>query len=228
MTARAPAREPLAAESCPGVKELLMKAKLTIALALLVAAAAIPAHAQQPNGAAAGAAISSEPGKAKAVWTARISAEIVAIDRETRSLTLKGSQGNTVNVVAGDEIKNFDQIKLGDSVMVRYTEALALELRKTKTNDVDMTVREGSSQAKPGERPSMVAGREVAVVAEVVDVNPQKSTISLKGPRGDIVELGVQNPDQFKVVKKGDQVDVRYTKAIALSVEPAAEPAKKP
>lgn len=203
-----------------------MKGKLTIALALLAAAAAIPAQAQQPDR-AAGAAISSEPGKARAVWTARISAEIVAIDRASRTLTLKGPQGNTVNVVAGDEVKNFDQIKLGDSVMVRYIEALALELRKTKTNDVDVTVREGSSQAKPGERPSIVAGREVAAVAEVVAVDPQKSTISLKGPRGDVVELGVQNPDQFKVVKKGDQVDVRYTKALALSVEPAAEPPAK-
>ena len=33
--------------------------------------------------------------------------------------------------------------------------------------------------------------------------------------------LNVQNPDQFKVVKKGDQVEVTYTEALALSVEPA-------
>ncbi len=37
--------------------------------------------------------------------------------------------------------------------------------------------------------------------------------------------LDVQNPDQFKVVKKGDQIEVTYTEAMALSVEPAAEPA---
>ena len=37
--------------------------------------------------------------------------------------------------------------------------------------------------------------------------------------------LDVQNPDQFKVVKKGDQIEVTYTEAMALSVEPAAKPA---
>ena len=37
--------------------------------------------------------------------------------------------------------------------------------------------------------------------------------------------LNVQNPDQFKVVKKGDQVEVTYTEALALSVEPAPKPA---
>ena len=34
----------------------------------------------------------------------------------------------------------------------------------------------------------------------------------------------MQNPDQFKVVKKGDQIEVTYTEAIALSVEPAPKP----
>jgi hypothetical protein len=42
------------------------------------------------------------------------------------------------------------------------------------------------------------------------------------------VTLNVQNPDQFKVVKKGDQVEVTYTEALALSVEPAPKPAAKP
>ncbi len=35
--------------------------------------------------------------------------------------------------------------------------------------------------------------------------------------------LDVQNPDQFKVVKKGDQVEVTYTEAIALSRRAGAE-----
>lgn len=184
------------------------------------------ALAQRPN-AVGGAAISSEPGKAKAVRTAQVSAEIVAVDPATRTLMLKQPGGKAVSVVAGKEIANFDQIRVGDFVVVRYTEALALELRKNKTADVDATVREGSTRAKPGERPSVVGAREVSAVATVLDVDPQNSTITLKGPDGNVVELDVLNPDQFKVVKKGDQVDVKYTKALALSVEPAPAPPKK-
>ena len=37
--------------------------------------------------------------------------------------------------------------------------------------------------------------------------------------------LNVQNPDQFKVVKKGDQVEATYTEALAVSVEPTLKPA---
>ena len=52
-------------------------------------------------------------------------------------------------------------------------------------------------------------------------MDPKKGTITLKGPQGNVVELPVQNPAQFKVVKKGDQVEATYTQAVALAVEPA-------
>jgi hypothetical protein len=63
------------------------------------------------------------------------------------------------------------------------------------------------------------------VIADVIAVDEAARTITLKGPKGKEVVLPVENPDQFKVVKKGDQVEVTYTEALALSVEPAAKPA---
>ena len=107
-----------------------MNKKLTLALALVAAAFAAAAFAQKPN-AAGGAVVASEPGRATIVRAAEISAQVVAIDKATRTVTLKGP-GKVVDIVAGDEVKNFDQIKLGDFVVARYAEALTLELRKTK------------------------------------------------------------------------------------------------
>ncbi len=202
-----------------------MKAKSTLAFALIATALATTALAQQPG--TTEVTVSSEPGKAKVVRTEEISAKVVGIDKGTRTVTLKGPEGNTVDVVAGDEVRNFDQIKVGDFVVARYTEALALDLRKTKAGRRDVTVSEGATRAMPGERPAVSGERRITAIAEVIDVDPKKSTITLKGPRGNVVVLNVQNPDQFKVVKKGDQVNVTYTEALALSVEPAPEPAKE-
>ena len=197
-----------------------MRLNSTFALALVSTTLAAAAFAQQPN-VAGGAVVASEPGRAAAVRAVEISARVVAIDKATRTVTLKGSKGDAVDVVAGDEVKNFDQIKVGDSVVARYMQALSLELKKTKGGAGDVAVREGAARAQPGERPAVGGAREVTALAEVVAVDPKKSTITLKGPRGNVVELAVQNPDQFKVVKKGDQVEVTYTEALALSVEPA-------
>ena len=198
-----------------------MNTKSKLALALIAAAFAATALAQKPD-AGAGAVVTSEPGKASVAVAAKISAKVVGIDKATRTLTLKGPQGNVVDVVAGDEVRNFDQIKLGDFVVVRYAQALTLELRKTKTEAGDVSVNEGAVLAAPGERPAVAGARQITAIATVTAVDQKKSTITLKGPRGNVVTLDVHNPDQFKVVKKGDQVDVTYTEALALSVEPAA------
>jgi hypothetical protein len=203
-----------------------MKIKWTFALALIAATLAATAFAQKPD-AKGGVVVTSEPGRAAAVRAVEISAQVVGIDKATRTVTLKGPQGNAVDVVAGDEVRNFDQIKLGDFVVARYAQALTLELRKTKGAAGDVTVSEGAARAKPGERPAVAGARQVTAIANVIAVDPKKSTITLKGPRGNVVTLDVQNPDQFKVVKKGDQVEVTYTEALALSVEPAPMPAKK-
>jgi hypothetical protein len=206
------------------MKESQMKIRSTLALALVATAFAATAFAQKPD-AAGGAVITSEPGRASIVRAAELSAQVVALDKATRTVTLKGPQGNVVDIVAGDEVKNFDQIKLGDFVVARYAQALTLELRKTKVKAGEPTVTEAAARAKPGERPAGAVGREVHAIADVIGVDPKKSTITLKGPRGNVVTLNVQNPDQFKVVKKGDQVEVTYTEALALSVEPAPKPA---
>jgi len=206
------------------MEKLLIKTIWTVALALIATGYAAIAPAQKPS-ATGGAVITSEPGKASAVRGAEISAQVIGIDKATRTLTLKGPKGDAVDLVASAEVKNFDQIKVGDFIMVRYAEALTLELRKTKGAVGEPSVREEAVRAKPGERPAAAGAREVTAIATVTAVDPKKKTITLKGPRGNVVTLNVQNPDQFKVVRKGDQVEVTYTEALALSVEPAQKPA---
>jgi Cu/Ag efflux protein CusF len=194
----------------------------------LFAAAALsgPVAAQQPA-AAGGTVVASEPGKASIARAVELSARVVGIDKETRTVTLKGPKGNVVDVVAGDEVKNFDQIKLGDHLVVRYLESLTLELKKTKGALPGPAEREAMARAQPGERPAVAGARQVTVLADVIGVDPAKKTITLKGPKGNVMVLDVHNPDQFKVVKKGDQVEATYTQALAVSVEPAPKPAAK-
>lgn len=202
-----------------------MKNSLFFAL-LAAAALSVPVAAQQP-GATGGAVVASEPGKATIARAAELTAQVVGIEKGTRTVTLKGPKGNVVDVVAGDEVKNFDQIKLGDFLVVRYVQALTLELMKTKAGSREPKEREGVARAQPGERPAIAGARQITVIADVIGVDATKKTITLKGPKGNVVALDVQNPDQFKVVKKGDQVEVTYTEAMAVSVEPAPKPAAK-
>ncbi len=205
----------------------MKKILMTVAVLGMTLPLTALAQAQKPS-ATGGTVVASEPGKAMIVTTAEVTAAVMAIDKSTRTVTLKGPQGKSVDVVAGEQVRNFDQIKVGDMVVVQYEEALSLNLRKTRTTG-DPTETVAAARAKPGERPAGAVGREITALADVVNVDPKNSIISLKGPRGNVVDLKVRNQDQFKVVKKGDQVEVTYTEALAISVEPASKkaPAKK-
>jgi len=179
-----------------------------------------PVWAQAPAAPKGAAVVASEPGKAAVAAAVQVTATVVAVDKATRTVTLKGPH-QTVDVVAGDEVKNFDQIKVGDRVEVTYVQALSLELKKTK-GKLEMKQETGAVRATPGATPAGAVGRQITALCDVVDVNPKKSTITLKGPRGNVVELAVHNPEQFKVVKKGDQVEAVYTEAVAMAVTPSA------
>jgi len=201
--------------------------KLSLITLALIAAGLSTAQAQQPP--AGGTAVVSSPGKAAAVTVAEVTASVVAIDKATRTVTLKGPQGKTIDVVCGDEVRNFDQIRIGDQVTARYQQSLTLELKKVHATP-GVSGDAVAARAAPGARPGAMVGREIQVLADVVAVDPAKSIISLKGPRGNIVDLHVQNQDHFKVVKTGDQVQAVYTEAFAIAVTPvakAAAPAKK-
>ena len=200
--------------------------KTLIACAIALALPALPALAQKP--AAGAAVVASEPGKAVVAQTVEASAKVVAIDKATRTVTLKDAKGRTFDVVAGEEVKRFNEVKLGDLVVVRYVQALTMELMKTKAGGPALSEREAAVRAAAGARPGGAVGREVTAVLDVLAVDPKKMTITVKGPKGNVVELQVHNPDHFKVVKKGDQIEAVYTEAVAISVEPAPKPAAKP
>jgi len=169
-----------------------------------------------------GAMVGTAPGKAGAVQTVKVTATITAIDKANRDVTLRGPQGSEMTVTAGPEVKNFDNLKVGDQVDMQYIEALTLELKKGGGLVVGRTEKADAVGAKKGEMPGGAVGRQVTIVADVVAVDPAKQTVTLKGPK-QTVDLRIPDPEQLKRVAKGDQVEANFTQALAIAVEPAAK-----
>lgn len=191
---------------------------------LILACTTLPAWAQiAPQ---QSSTTSSQAGKFNKTETVRSSVLVTGIDKASRTLSLKNPLGQIFDVVASDEVRNFNQIAVGDTVNVEYRKSLSLELTKA-----DLSTEPGAAavtaRAQPGEKPAGLVGSAISVIAEVTDVNPEEKTITLQGPKGNLVTLDVKNPDHFRVVKKGDRVQATYSEAVAVSVEPIAKPTKK-
>ncbi len=151
-------------------------------------------------------------------------AEVIAINKKTRTVTLKGEDGNVYDVIVGKEAKNLGQVKVGDRVIAEHMEVLAMELKKggglreTVEKDINET-------AKPGQKPGAIRGRQFDFVADVKSVDAKASTITILSAKGRVFKLHVKDPAVMAEIKEGDQVKGTYVVATGIVV--VAPKAKK-
>ena len=80
------------------------------------------------------AIVRAKPGEMPGGMAARqstVTATVTAIDKKKGTISLKGPEGKTV-VAKAEDPKNLDKVKVGDELMITYTEALAISVEKTK------------------------------------------------------------------------------------------------
>jgi hypothetical protein len=65
-----------------------------------------------------------------AVKTAQLTATVEDIDYDKREVKLKKPDGETVKIKVSDRVKRLDEVKKGDQIVARYTEALAVSIAK--------------------------------------------------------------------------------------------------
>ena len=195
---------------------------LTVALALtggLLLAAGGPATAQTaPASPPATKSAETKPGVVFAETTT-VHATVEAVDPATREVTLKGPKGKIVTIKAGPEVKNFDQIHVGDVLTARYLESVALVVRKADAGpsaNESRTVEVAPKGHKPAAR--IVETKEVTATVEAIDYAAR--TVTLRGPEGNARTIKVDpSVKRLNDVKKGDQVVARYTEGLAISVK---------
>ncbi len=144
--------------------------------------------------------------------------EVLKTDPKTRTITFKNKEGES-KFVAGPEITNFAQIKVGDRVNVTYETAVAIELIKTKSTGIRSKVETSSvTNSKPNEKPSELIANTTTIIADIVGVDRDKKLVSVIGPSGKVTTVTVKNPALLADVAVGEQVKVVYFDAMAASI----------
>jgi hypothetical protein len=105
-----------------------LKVKLIESVALFVRKASDPPNAAETAEVAL-APKGEKPGLV-GVKTAEITGNVQAIDYKARTVTLKGPEGNLVTLKVGEAAKRFNEVKKGDQVVLRVTEALLIDVTK--------------------------------------------------------------------------------------------------
>jgi translation elongation factor P/translation initiation factor 5A len=165
----------------------------------------------------------AEPG-AIAVSVLKASATVEAVDAAKRTVTLKGEAGQTKTLKCGPEVRNFDQIKVGDKVNLTFVDEVAAYVRKA---DAPPMAEESAmvALAPKGAKPGALMAETVEVKAKIESVNTKKHTITFLNPDGSkkTVKVG-KKAKELKELQKGDDVVLRITQAMMIDVK---APAKK-
>lgn len=196
-----------------------MNKLITPIVATILAIPLIGIAQNAPQGAVV---VAKGPNEAVAAEAVQIQGKVKSIDKQSRIVVVVGKQGKEVTLPLGPEVKNFDQINVGDIVTLNYVRALALELHKS-VNEGKLgqpITTEQAVRAKPGEKPAGAYEKTVSVTANVIAVNQKTQMVTLQGPNR-TVELKVKDSSMLKDIKVGDQVDAVFTEAVGISVTSA-------
>lgn len=151
------------------------------------------------------------------------SAIVESVNPETREINLIGAGMRRFSITAGPEVRNFDQIKARDRLVVEYIERLRIEVSPGGTEQPEGAVA-AMGRAEEGERPGMGAAESVQATFTVGSIDLENSRATLIDSDGVPRTIDVQDTEALKLVHVGDHVTTRLTKALSISIEPPPTP----
>ena len=151
------------------------------------------------------------PGK-----TEIVTATVEAIDHANREATVKKPDGNYEVFYFPKGYEQFDALKIGDKITAKYYENMVLRLKPAGEKDVNSA--SGGVVRAAGTAGTVSHQRTITATISAID--PSVPSITFTGPQGWKYSTRVEDTDALSKVKVGDKVDITWTEAMVLSLEP--------
>jgi hypothetical protein len=191
-------------------RHVVAAAGMLVALGLSTVAPAAPAHDQV------------SVSRSESV-TGKVT--IKSIDAATRHVVVTDSGGESFSLKAPPEVRNFDQLKVGDTISATYTLEAEFVLSQPNTPlppDTETTI---TARAAKGELPAAAAANHIVVTGAVVGIDMAKHTLKLVSPQGgEVHTVVVTSADGRKAMSKtkvGDKITAYVTESLMIAVNPA-------
>jgi len=149
-------------------------------------------------------------------------ASVTALDADLRTVSLQRDDGTRFVVLAGPEVRNFDQIEVGDVLEVRYRESMAVSLADPGAADVPASATLAAGAAEPGQKPGAEVGQHLTATVRIESIDTKRNFVVFTAPDGALRTVHVVRSEGREFIRKlkpGDRVDITYTEALAISVE---------
>lgn len=192
-----------------------MKKIALVSAAVLMMGSSIAIAQNKPQ---AVVAVEAAPGVLKVAEGVQVQGKFKSVDQKTRQVVIVGPNGNEFKTTLGNEVKNFNQIKVGDIVTLTHVEIFVADIKKPSKVEIRERVEtEKAVTAKLGDKPAAAIERQVAIVADVTAVDEKKGTLTVRGATRTL-DIKVKDPKVLKGIKVGTQIETVVTEIIAIEV----------
>jgi hypothetical protein len=147
-----------------------------------------------------------------------LTTKIEAIDHSARLVTLRDKDGETETIYCGPEVRRFDELKVGDTVTVRYYESIAYAIRKPGQPSGLPAATGPTITRSKGARPGGTIARQETATVTIKAIDTKTPSVTVLTEDGRTVSFKVEDKKNLKDVKVGDKVEVTYTEAAMISV----------
>jgi Cu/Ag efflux protein CusF len=141
---------------------------------------------------------------------------IDAIDYTARLVTLKDTKGETETIYCGPEVERFSALKVGDKVTFRYYESVVYAISKPGAKA--KPAEAGGVTRTPGDRPGGTISQQMTATVTINEIDAKVPSVTITTKDGKKMSFKVEDPKNLEGVKVGDQVEITYTQALAISV----------
>jgi hypothetical protein len=147
-----------------------------------------------------------------------VTVTVEAIEQSTRTITVKDDKGIYETIQAPPGMTRFNEIKVGDKITARYYENTVVRLKKPGEAAVD--VDSAALTRGDGKTPAGTAATQRTITVTVTAMDPKTSAVTVKGPNGYVYSRKVNDKKVYSALKVGDQLDMTWTEALLISVDP--------
>ena len=146
---------------------------------------------------------------------------VTALNKETREITLMGTDGSLATITASEAVERFDEIMVNDIIVFDSWTYMMAEFRAPTAAELEepIVMLAEAGVAPEGIDPGAAIGAIVKAVVTIEALNRPFMLATVQGPLGNFLTIQMEDEDLIQKLRIGQVLILTYAEAIAISLE---------
>src|SRR5262249_16838717 len=146
------------------------------------------------------------PGKAVATRYHNFIGMVQTVDTASRKLTLKGEYGHIETINVPPEVKQFDEVSVGDTIEVEVQEGVLFEYQPVGNATAPPKAMVAEARAATDQPPTGAAGATIQTTVTVTAIDLESRVVHVQDPDGNKYEVRASPTLAIEKLSVGDRL----------------------